>query len=78
MEISPSKLDYVESAERVNTIIETSPNSYMGAIIFDDFKIGDDDLPENISYTIRYPIKTTMYVCSTFLFWCLVTQNFEL
>ena len=62
MEISPSKLDYVESGERVNTIIKTSPNSYMGAIIFDDFKIGDDDLPENISYTIRYPIKTTMYV----------------
>ena len=62
LEISPTKLDFLESGERVNTILETSPTRYMGAIIFDDFKIGDEDLPENISYTIRYPIKTTMYV----------------
>ena len=58
--IQPLVLDYLKSEERVNTILKTSPTTYIGAVIFDNFHIEDARLPDNISYTIRYPIKTTM------------------
>ncbi|KAL5252177.1 hypothetical protein ACHWQZ_G015086 [Mnemiopsis leidyi] len=60
VDVSLSKLDFVETAERLNTILKDSPSTYHGAVIFNNFRLGDEVLPDNISYTIRYPTKSTM------------------
>jgi hypothetical protein len=56
VKIAVDKLDFLDNADRVNTMLKASPKSYIGAVIFDDFLTGADDLPKNISYTIRYPV----------------------
>ena len=60
VDVDLSKLDFVETAERLNTILKDSPDTYHGAVIFNNFNLGDEGFPDNISYTIRYPTKSTM------------------
>ena len=56
-----SNFEFISSAENANEILENNPSSYTAAIIFDGISWGDEELPTNTSYTIRYPIITARY-----------------
>ena len=53
--------EFISNAENANEILETNPSSYTAAILFDGISWGDEKLPKNTSYTIRYPIITARY-----------------
>ena len=56
--LTMDNFEFLSTGDNANEILEQNPTSYTAAVIFDGISWGDESLPENNSYTIRYPIIT--------------------